>query len=68
MKGFWREFLINFACIYAVIAGSTLMVYALYRELFAPVYYVVASILFLWYFMSWVIDKKKVLNEHKVIR
>ncbi len=62
-RGFMREFLINFALVYSLIIGIIFVTYSIYRGLFQPFYYFLVLIIFLFYFFSWVYDKKRNLDE-----
>ena len=66
MKGkerkFWQEFLINFALIYSFILGTTMVFYAMIKDLFHYGWYVGALIGFLVYLTFWVIDKMVVFG------
>jgi hypothetical protein len=62
-KGFWREFLVNFATLYSFVVGTVFVSYSMYRGLFPTYYYVIAVVLYLGYFLSWAIDKKRYFNE-----
>ena len=58
-----REFIINFALIYSLIIGTTLVTYSIYRGLFGFWHYFIALTLFIGYLGWWVYDKKRILNE-----
>ena len=57
------EYIINFALFYSFLIGISLGVYALYKGIIPPAYYGIAALLFVWYLISWIMDKKRTLDE-----
>ena len=62
-RNIWWEYVINFAFIYTFVVGTMMIAYALSRELFSFWYYAGAVVIFLGYTISWILDKKRVLDE-----
>ena len=52
-----REFFINFALFYSLIAGIIFVSYAIYRHLFSNFYYIMVLVIFIVYLLLWIIDK-----------